>query len=65
MRTILEKAKEVRWGSTPRGTDNRHEDVLWVLRLLSTQAPGLNEICQLRPQDVRVEAGIPLLAIHD
>jgi integrase len=67
MRTILEKAKEVRWGQTSRSHANKHEDVLWVLRLLIYTGARLNEICQLRPQDVYVEAGtgIPVLVIHD
>ena len=34
-------------------------------RLLIYTGARLKEICQLRPQDVITEQGIPLLVIHD
>ena len=58
-RLILERAAETKFGG------NRHEDVMWVLKLLAWTGARPNEIAQLRKCDVYVEFGVPLIHIRE
>ena len=58
-RLILKKAAETKLGG------KRHQDVMWMLRLLIWTGARPREIAQLRKPDVYTESGVPLIHIRE
>ena len=58
MRKILRRAQWVRLGG------DRHEAIMWALRLLVWTGARLEEIFQLNKDDVREEGGVPFVWIR-
>ena len=58
VRKILRRAQWVRLGG------DRHEAIMWALRLLVWTGARLEEIFQLNKDDVRVESGVPFVWIR-
>jgi integrase len=57
--TILEKAAETKFGGA------RHVEVMWLLRLAIWSGLRINEIAQLRRDDVGFANGVPFLHIRE
>ena len=58
VRKILRRAQWVRLGG------DRHEAIMWALRLLVWTGARLEEVFQLNKDDVRVESGVPFVWIR-
>lgn len=58
-RTILERAASTKFGN------QRHEDILWMLRLLAFTGARPNEIAQLQGGDVYEQDGVKLFHIRN